>query len=202
MEQEYKWDMPKELEFADILRDEKIDQAITGQRHFSMKAIYYDTPDAMFSNMRGALRIREENLHSVCCMKLLTREVDGCKIRDEYEIAAKSVQEGLSRLPECGAPAQLCTRVLEKGVSELCRTEFTRDTFYLRLTDGVGCCEGELAFDRGYALRETSRVPFSEIEFEYKSGSIALFHGFATWLEQEHCLKRQPLSKMARALNA
>lgn len=202
MEQEYKWDLSKGLEFVDILRNEKIDQALTGQKHFSMKAIYYDTPDALFSQMRGALRIREENLHSVCCMKLLTHEVDGCKLREEYEISAKSIQEGLARLPECGAPAQLCTEVLERGVAELCRTEFTRDTFYLRLTDGAECCVGELSIDQGFALGKTHRVPFSEIEFEYQSGSIVQFHGFAVWLEREFSLKKQPLSKMARALNA
>lgn len=201
MEQEYKWKLPEGLELSELLSRDAVGMALRSQEHFDMKAVYYDTPDGFFLNIRGALRMRMENDASVCCMKLSVKEEKGCSLREEYETDAASVEEGLLRLPEQGAPAEICAQVRKAGVVELCRTEFIRQALCLEVAEGERHCVGELALDVGSALREGRRSPIRELEFEFSSGDVALFHAFARRLEAMFCLKVQTQSKLVQALN-
>ena len=98
------------------------------------------------------------------------------------------------------APEELRQRVAGQELTELCRTEFTRQAYHLELTSEEGTCRGELAVDTGNLMRETRSVPLSELEFEYLDGCIATFHSFAAKLELTFGLEKQPLSKLARAM--
>ena len=171
--------------FEDILTSPRLYQGFGERRRICMRAVYYDTQDGYFSQMRGALRIRQEDHKSICCMKLLVQVEKGCTTREEYEVAALDVEEGLKLLPEAGAPMAVCAQILAQGTKELCRTEYIRDYTDLHFTCEGDECVGEISFDQGYALREGYCVPFRELEFEFKSGSNQLFHSLATSIEKE-----------------
>lgn len=200
MEQEYKWNLTPKMNLDEMLSSELLSEKIMDHSRVEMKAIYYDTPDRLFGSMRGALRLRTENGESVCCMKV-ERSVDGaCSLREEYEIAACDVYEGLSLLPAQGAPISLCRRASQGELLELCRTEFVRVAYLLEWEENGDTCRGELAVDTGCMAREGRTAPISEIEFEYKQGSVGLFHSFARRMGDVFALEQQELSKLARAM--
>lgn len=201
MEQEYKWDFPEDMDETMLYVSELLADKMLEREKIDMQAVYYDTPDRMFGSMRGALRFRAENGRGVCCMKV-ERKVDGaCSLREEYEVECADVYEGISRLPDGGAPAEVCARLNGAELIELCRTEFVRQACLVRVAEADRECLCELAVDRGHMAREGRQATISEVEFEYKEGDTVLFHSFAVQLEKEFHLKAQPLSKLVRAMN-
>lgn len=201
MEREYKWDFPKPLEFTDVLTHPRLREDVRAQAFISMRSIYYDTPDQFFLRHHGALRMRQENMNSICCMKLLVQSDGAYTTREEYEVAALNITHGLERLPNAGAPEHLCAIVRKKGVVELCQIQFIRNCVSILAISGEKYCESELAFDEGFSIHLSHRVPIRELEFEYKSGDLCLFYNFADWIENEFSFRQQPLSKLARALH-
>lgn len=200
MEQEYKWQIPLHTltALADYLH------GLPGrQRHdtLHMAAVYYDTPDGLLKKQGGALRLRQENDRSVCCMKRTLKRDGAQAIREEYETEAQSVEDGLKRLPEAGAPKDLCILLSYQTLCELGRTDFVRNC-YLFVFDGDAPFTAELAFDVG-ALGAADRMqPFEELELELKSGDADAFDAYARSLERRFALIPQPLSKLARAIRA
>lgn len=200
MELEYKWMLPTGCTFAQLTTNPRIADLIQHTEVFTMCAHYYDTPDALFHRMHGALRLRRENETSICCMKL-TREKTGARaLREEYEVAADSIAEGLQRLPEAGAPRAICAQIHADTLVELCCTDFRRHAYTLAIPSHAGACIAELAMDRGWFRRGTTEQAFTEIELEYKSGDEAAFLSYCDALAQDCQLIPQPLSKLARAM--
>lgn len=200
MEQEYKWIIPDELDTEKLLKSSLIFNSITEQKEITMKAIYYDTGDHLFSSLRGGLRLREENERRVCCLKLSSKTEGACTIREEYEVDAPDIQTGLAALLDEYSLDALKRHIAGQKLVEICRTEFVRKSFLLKVTSGNEICRGELAIDTGRLMREDRCAPLSELEFEYLDGSVSLFHIFAAKLEHTFHLEKQSLSKLARAL--
>ncbi len=197
MEIEYKWDMADSQLAQSILSSEPVSKAIEVQREIRMEAIYYDTPVRDVYAMHGGLRIRRENDTSVCCLKMSAESTEACKTRLEFEVVAQSIEEGLEKLPQAGAPQDVCERLLAGEPVPICSTAFTRHECAL-------ACAGfraELAFDVGEMHRNGKTAPIHEIELEYVSGSEGSFHAFAAELEEQFTLIVQPLSKLARAMS-
>ena len=201
MEQEYKWILPAELDTEELFKSSLISNSITEQKTITMKAIYYDTDNHLFSSLRGGLRLREENERRGCCLKLSSKVEGACTLREEYEVDAPDIQAGLAALLEQYSLDELKQRIDKQKLLETCRTEFIRKSFLLEITSGTEICRGELAVDTGSLMREDRRALLSELEFEYLDGSVSLFHTFASGLERTFHLEKQPLSKLARALN-
>ena len=200
MEQEYKWKLHDGLDMEEFLNASMISQAITSKKTTTMKAIYYDTANHLFSTLRGGLRLREENERRVCCLKLSSKTEGTCSVREEYEVDAPDIQAGLSALLDQYSLDKLRGHTAGQKLFETCRTEFVRKSFLLEVTSGNEICQGELAIDIGRLIREDRCAPLSELEFEYLDGSISLFHTFANELEHTFHLERQPLSKLTRAM--
>lgn len=200
MELEYKWKLTADTELDRLLHWVLTSAALESRETTEMKAVYYDTQDRLFSQMHGALRIREENQSRVCCMKLQTHAQGAYTLRKEYEVSAPDVYTGLSLLPAQGAPAELCLRAAQGPVVELCRTEFIRQAYRLVIGGGDELCRAELAVDAGTAAREDRSAPLSELELEHTGGSTEVFHRFAAQLAGTFHLEAQPLSKLARAM--
>ena len=200
MEQEYKWDFPYDMDETALYMSELLAENLQEREEIVMQAVYYDTPDRMFEAMRGALRFRGENGRGVCCVKV-ERRVDGaCSLREEYEVECADVYDGISRLPESGAPAEICQRLNGAELLELCRTEFVRQACLVKVAEADRECLCELAVDRGHMAREGRQALISEVEFEYKEGDTVLFHSFAARMEESFALRAQPLSKLVRAM--
>jgi len=194
MEKEYKWQANAALRerFMQLLAAH---EALCSAQTVQMAAVYYETADGILRKNGTALRLRRENDHSVCCMKR-TLEKDGAlAVRDEFEVQAETVQEGLEKLSEKGAPRDLCIFLRAQQLTELARTEFERHCYLI----APGAFTAEFAVDAGKLGNHGVMQPFEEIELELKTGDAAAFCAYAEQLQAEYGLIPQPLSKLARA---
>ena len=196
MEIEYKWELPDEDAVRRLLADAFVANHMTSSDVVRMHSTYYDTPAQDVHRLHGGLRIRRENDKSVCCLKLSAKNQDACKTRREYEVEAADIREGLEKLPQVGAPRDICELLLKGDPQATCETDFTREAKAI-VTDAF---TAELALDRGELGRLDKRAPICEVELEYKSGSVESFHEFAARLQNGYGLVVQPLSKLARAI--
>lgn len=197
MEQEYKWTLPQETLPALAAFLHSAPERISHDT-ITMAAIYYDTPDNLVYRSGAALRIRRENAHSVCCMKRTLTKDGACAVREEYEVEAETVAEGLQKLPDAGAPRTLCALLAKQTFRELAVTEFVRNCSLLQFQT----FSAEFAVDVGQLGGRNCMQPFEELELELKSGDAQAFHAYAKELEARFALIPQELSKLARAVRA
>lgn len=194
MEQEFKWDADPALQESVLLW--ALDRNASHARLTPMDARYYDTSDQALAADRTALRLRREGTESVCCLKLRGSTAHGAlHAHEEYECPAACLADGISRLPEHGAPQELCGWLSTLPLEETCRITFTRYSVLLK----VGYAEAELALDRGQLSSNGKSAPLCEIELERKGGSEPAFLALGGALAKAFTLKAQPLSKLARA---
>lgn len=200
MEREYKWMIPQETiaALADFLH-----RAQTRLAHdmLHMAAIYYDTEENLVYKNGAALRIRQENDRSVCCMKRTVKKQGAQALREEYEVEAATIAEGLQKLPAAGAPQDLCELLAKQSFRELGRTEFVRTCYLLEIKENASFT-AEFAVDVGSLGCPGKMQPFEELELELKSGDTAAFIAYADMLEQKFALIPQKRSKLARAIEA
>ena len=200
MEQEYKWQIPQETLSALAAYLHGLPERLRHET-LHMAAVYYDTPDGMVRRQGGALRLRRENDRSVCCMKRTLKRDGAQAIREEYETEAETLTEGLQKLPEAGAPRELCILLSHQTFTELGRTDFVRNCYLLAIGGAAGFT-AEFAVDVGALGAAEHMQPFEELELELKSGDTDAFDAFARDLEQRFSLIPQPHSKLARAIRA
>ena len=196
MEIEYKWELPSEDVLAGLLSDAAIAPMLGEPCTLRMRATYYDTVAEDVRRMRGGLRIRQENDESVCCLKLAAQVSGACKARQEFEVSARDIADGLKRLPEMGAPADVCEMLFAAGLQPTCETDFMRREYVLACDDFTAA----LAIDTGEMRRQGRSAPIHELELEYLGGSEEAFHACATRMQERFGLETQPLSKLARAM--
>ena len=196
MEREYKWKIPQETlaALADYLHGL---QERLSHETLHMAAVYYDTPDDLVYRNGAALRLRKENEKTVCCMKRTLKKEGAQALREEYETEADSLQEGLLKLPDAGAPRDLCIFLSHQQFRELGRTDFVRNCYLLAPEPAF---TAEFALDVGALGCADHMEPFEEIELELKSGDAAAFQAYADALEQRFRLIPQKRSKLARAI--
>ena len=201
MEIEYKWELTDEQAAREVAAHCREAVQAQGPREKTLLATYYDTPDLWMKELHGALRLRTENGVGVCCMKLAAKgQQDGYKAREEYEVQAETLEEGLRLLPGAGAPADLCQQLLESELVPTAQTDFTRHAYELSCAGEHGTFSAELAIDGGFLRNGPKEAALHELELEFVEGSEEAFHAFAKDLETRFGLKVQPLSKLARAV--
>ena len=200
MEREYKWKIPQDTmsALAGYLHKEK---ERVSHETIRMAAIYYDTPDDLVYRNGVALRIRKENGRSVVCMKRTLKKEGAQALREEYEVEAHTLEGGLIKLPEAGAPRDLCMMLSRQTFRELARTEFIRNSYLFEISTDAGFT-AEFSIDIGVLGAVGNMHPFEEIELELKSGDTAAFIAYAEMLEQRFSLIPQKRSKLARAIVA
>lgn len=200
MEREYKWQIPQETLAA---LAGALHEAETRLSHetLQMAAVYYDTADDLVYRRGAALRIRRENERSVCCMKRTVSKQGAQALREEYEVEAETLEEGLAKLPDVGAPRELCELLSRQDFRELACTEFTRNCYLLEIREAAPFT-AELAVDVGALGVSGHMLPFEELELELKSGDAAAFQVYADALEARFSLIPQEKSKLARAIAA
>lgn len=195
MEKEYKWRADEAaLSGALLWASSRIGSQ---SRTIHMQSSYYDTADGLLREEGAALRLRRENDRSVCCMKLRNTDTpDGLRAHEEYQCEAKTLEDGLCRLPEQGAPRELCEKALAAPLVCTCKVNFRRCAVLLQ--EGNTVCE--LALDQGELAHEGRTAPLCEIELEYVAGGEDGFHALAAELAAQLDLVPEPLSKLARAM--
>lgn len=196
MEKEYKWRADELLLNRALLWASS--RIGSQSRTIRMESSYFDTADGMLRESRAALRLRRENERTVCCMKLRGEEnnTDGLRAHEEYQCGADTLEEGIRKLPEKGAPKALCDQLLHADLREICTVSFRRCAVLLQEQDTV--CE--LALDKGELRREGRSAPLCEIELEYVAGDEKAFHALAAELADQLDLVPENESKLARAM--
>ena len=157
----------------------------------SMETTYYDTEDLALRERKWTLRQRLENGRAVCTVK--TPLPDGS--RGEWETENPDLAAGARQLCKMGAPEEILNYV-NRGVAPFCGAKFTRLAKTIPLPRG----RVELALDEGILLGGGRELPFAEVEVELKDGGDSVALDFANALAQEFGLKKQPKSKLARAM--
>lgn len=195
MEREYKWRADEALLGGALLwASSRLGSA---SRTIHMKSQYYDTADGLLRQNDAALRLRQENSRSVCCMKLRNESTpEGMRSHEEYECEASTIEEGLARLPASGAPGELCAKAAASELTVQCTVDFMRVSVLIQQNDTV--CE--LALDEGELCHEGRTAPLCEIELELIAGSEQPFHALAAELAEHLSLVPEPESKLARAM--
>lgn len=194
-EKEYKWRADDAiLNHALLWASAHIE---TQNQTFYMKSQYFDTSDGFLHKQNIALRLRQENQTSICCMKRGNQNTpEGMRSHEEYQCEANSIQEGLAILPEHGAPTELCAEVSAMPLKVTCEVTFTRSALLLQ-EDNTVC---ELALDSGTLYHNGKSMPLCEIELEFIAGDEKIFHTLAASLASYLSLTPEPLSKLERAL--
>ena len=157
----------------------------------SMETTYYDTEDLALRERKWTLRQRLENGRAVCTVK--TPLPDGS--RGEWETENPDLAAGAAQMCKMGAPEEILNYV-NRGVAPFCGAKFTRLAKTIPLPRG----RVELALDEGILLGGGRELPFAEVEVELKDGGDSVALDFANALAQEFGLKKQPKSKLARAM--
>lgn len=200
MENEYKWMIPQETLSALAEYLHKLPGRLRHET-LHLAAVYFDTPQGHVRKQGCALRLRKENERSVCCMKRTLMRNGAQAIREEYEVEAETLAEGLRKLPDAGAPETLCLLLSHQTFRALGRTDFVRNCYLLDFP-GEQPFTAEFAVDVGALGAAENMQPFEELELEMKSGDAEEFKAFALSLERRFSLIPQPLSKLARAIKA
>ncbi|MBQ5334999.1 MAG: CYTH domain-containing protein [Oscillospiraceae bacterium] len=203
MEQEFKWRLP-ERNLTALRRYLRVKGDCLSEQTLRMAATYYETPEGLLRKFGIALRIRQENDRSVCCLKRTVHKEGALAEREEYETEAATLREAFERFPAAGVPADLCTALAAQRYFELAKTRFTRHATLLRLRDPLTFTEftAEFAVDAGTLGGNGKTEPFTEIELELKSGDAESFFRFANALAAQFALTPEPESKLARAIRA
>lgn len=175
---------------ATAQQQDAIGAAFAGLRRIEMESLYYDTADRALAAHSITLRLRRENGNPVCTLK--TPLPDGS--RGEWECAAETMEAGIQKLLQLGAPTIL-TQLTAGGVQVCCGARFVRLAGEITTADGTA----ELALDRGVLLGGTREIPLYEVEVELKTGSDAACLAFAEALAQKFDLQLQTESKFCRA---
>ena len=157
----------------------------------SMETTYYDTEDLALRQRKWTLRQRLENGRAVSTVK--TPLPDGS--RGEWEVENPDLAAGVRQLCELGAPGEIMNYV-NQGITPFCGAKFTRLAKNIDLPEG----RVELALDEGILLGGGRELPFAEVEVELKDGEDSVALDLANALAKEFGLKKQPKSKLARAM--
>ncbi|MBO4555825.1 MAG: CYTH domain-containing protein [Elusimicrobiales bacterium] len=218
MELEYKWILPADetggyMFSEDIMETPFMSGLVEGEGFLDMDSRYFDTESQDLKNtFHAALRIRKENGKSVLCLKMPKQSDGAFAAREEYETEADDIQKGLAKLPDCGAPADLCRRIAALPLKQIARVFFAREIFLIGIkkpekgeppAGKKGFCLAELSFDKGIAERHLDPFyvsPIGEIELEFKGGDEEDFHKWAKKFEKHFKLKPLKMSKLAQAL--
>jgi len=200
MELEYKWKIPEKNLGALAAFFHGLNGRLS-RSSLRMAATYYDTAEGTLRKNGAAIRLRKENDLSVFCMKRTVSREGAQARREEYETEAETVSEGLKKLAEEGGPKDFCAFLSNQEFCVIAVTDFIRNCYLFELA-GPEPFTAELAVDVGKLGNARSMENFEELELEFKSGDEQSFQRFAEKLQADFSLVPQPLSKLARAINA
>lgn len=164
-----------------------------------MDAVYYDSAAGALTSRKWALRLRREDDVPVVTMKTPSDNVLGGGVfcRNEWQVTADSIEEGVPQLVEMGAPAEIGEIVKNTPMQEKCRIRFTRRSAVLYLPDGVRI---DMAIDSGDVSAGEKHDPMLELELELLFGDSAAMVRLSTELVAKYSLEKEYISKYERAL--
>ena len=169
-----------------------------------MNAIYMDTLDDSLSNSGVAMRIRRENDNIVLTVKDNGSASGGMHTRKEWNVQLDSEEIDFKKIYNSNIDTtdsvteffDIIELVRNKGLKEICRTEFVRLSAHV--TDGESVAE--ICLDRGKIISGEKSLPILESEFELHSGKDGYIEELARKYSEEYNLTPENVSKFARGL--
>lgn len=143
---------------------------------------YFETPDQWFRRHDSGLRSRLKKGRFEQTIKLAGQQQGAVHIRPEYNLPCETVLPQLSAFPAHIWPAGTDVAALQQQLTELFRTDFTRISALLTLSDGTVV---EAVLDQGEVCAGDRRQPILEMELELVSGDAAQLFRLARQLCQQ-----------------
>lgn len=131
---------------------------------------YYDTAEHWFQRHSMGLRSRQQGSQIEHTIKLAGQQHGALHARQEYNVAATELLPQLARFPADIWPADASVPQLQTDLTELFRTDFDRQQWWLTTKNGTSM---ELVFDQGQITAQGQQQPICELELELKSGEVA-----------------------------
>lgn len=197
MEKEYKWRADEKLLGQALLWASS--RIGSQSRTINMESSYFDTADGLLKEHQAALRLRRENDRSVCCMKLRNTDTpDGMRAHEEYQCEAVSLLDGLRRLPELGAPNDLCerrwqptcrksARFRSAGVRFCCRRAILCAKWRLTKANCVITVNRRRCARSNLSMSQAARIPSTRLPQSWRSSLTSWLSRPASWRERWRC---------------
>ncbi|MCH8536727.1 MAG: CYTH domain-containing protein [Alkalimonas sp.] len=131
---------------------------------------YYDTPEHWFQHHGMGLRSRQQGSQIEHTIKLAGQQHGALHARPEYNVIATERVPQLAAFPAEVWPDNSPVAKLQADLTELFRTDFQRQQWWLTMQDGTAM---ELVFDQGHIAAQGMQQPICELELELKSGEVS-----------------------------
>ena len=185
METEIKLSPVEAAVASQVFADELLRPHLGDVRRSDMESTYYIDKYGILGKMKAGLRLRLENGEGVCCLKVSRRTEGSAKVREEYEVPAETIADGVVRLCALEAlPGELRAVLEGAELAPVCGCSFTRteadyDDGRLRFV---------LSYDIGEYIKGDLRAPLGEIEMERKAGSVEDLNALCDRLRAKYSL--------------
>ncbi|WP_166839202.1 inorganic triphosphatase [Rheinheimera pleomorphica] len=167
------------------------------QQHDSSTLLnaYFDSTDNWFRRHDMGLRTRLKRGRYEQTIKLAGAQHGAMQMRPEYNLPCSGVIPQLAAFPAQIWPPQTDVAALQQQLTELFRTDFTRQSWQLSCADGSLI---ELVYDEGHILAGARSQPIAELELELLQGDGRQLFALARQLLQHIALRTGWQSKAAR----
>lgn len=156
---------------------------------------YFDTPERLLRQHDIGMRVRAKNHHYEQTVKTAGTVIGGLHQRPEYNISLPDCQPDLLMFDPQIWPHGLSASAVQREMTCLFTTHFTRNTYLLTLDDDS---EIELVLDQGEIVSNDQREIICELELELKRGSAEILFDLAKQIAQLMPVTIGNLSKAAR----
>ena len=156
---------------------------------------YFDTADNWFRRHDMGLRSRLKRGRYEQTIKLSGAQHGAMQMRPEYNVACAGVVPQLVDFPAQIWPQGTDVATLQQQLTELFRTDFSRQSWQLLCSDGS---KVELVYDQGQVIANGRSQPIAELELELLSGNARQLFNLARLLCQQLPLHTGWQSKAAR----
>jgi triphosphatase len=196
--------MSTELELKFLLPQAQLSQLVTVlpqlgqiQQHDQAALLnaYFDTPDNWFRRHDMGLRSRLKRGKYEQTIKLAGSQHGAMQLRPEYNLPCDAVVPQLSDFPPQIWPQHADIGLLQRQLTELFRTDFSRQSWQLHCSDATVI---ELAYDQGQVIGGGKMQAIAELELELISGNAGQLFTLAQQLVLQLPLRTGWLSKAAR----
>ena len=210
MENEIKLTFPSDETLFSVMEEEWLKSCVTvlEKKTETYENRYLDTPSRYLSGTRSTMRIR----HVVGSNYIQTVKTRGgldmrTGLSSHYEWNRRTddrdfdIDAFLSPVKDQEDPVEYAASVLiplkDKEIVEICRTEFTRTTYFVRFNSS----EMEICLDSGKCLGGGKSLPICEMEIELTSGKVEDIKKLGELVRMHTSVEYSKLSKLARCLS-
>lgn len=199
-ETEIKLSMPARNVITDIQNDEYVTRFVRdGFSTERLHTVYYDTPDWDLYSQGFMLRIRDNGVQKIVCLKRGTVDKRGhlgrC-IRRKWICTSSNINGAIDNLLNAGAPGILGEITQGKRIVESSHAVFMRTSAMLYMPEGLSV---ELAMDDGEMTTNGHSRSIFEMELEVLFGNIESLRPFCDGLTERHGLAPELSTKHEKA---